>query len=321
MAALAEESSSIQSLRDALKTSAKRNIKEIPAEEWLQQCDAIDESQLQRYLTARDSNIQEAATLGLRAEEWRWKWKPTTITPDDISTSLPSGCWRFAGFSKDKRPIVLIDAGLWRPGDYSLEEYIRYVSWFIEGQIIRMEGDVTKHIVIFDMGGFSLWHNDLRKVHQLVTITQTCYPERLSLAALVNVPTLFLGVWAVIKPWLDPETLAKVHLFGGSESQKEAAKVLLTEIIDSDTLLEQYGGTTATNFPRPTAKPEKGDDYPGGSGTMEEAVGALAGAGGGGEGGGGGDEAAELEKQKQEAAEIEGEEPASSRSRAASSTM
>ena len=40
--------------------------------------------------------------------------------------------------------------------------------------------------MIFDMGGFSIFRNDLRMIHQLVIINQACYPERLSLAALVK---------------------------------------------------------------------------------------------------------------------------------------
>ena len=100
------DASLLQALREGLKTAPARK-KEIPEEEWRTQCDAIDDSQLHRYLKARDFNVKAATALALKAEEWSWKWKPTTITPDDISISLPSGCGRFAGFSKDNRPILL----------------------------------------------------------------------------------------------------------------------------------------------------------------------------------------------------------------------
>ena len=100
------DASLLQSLREGLKAAPARK-KEIPEEEWLTQCDAIDVSQLHRYLNARDFNVKTATALALKAEEWRWRWKPTTITPDDISISLPSGSCRFAGFSKDGRPIML----------------------------------------------------------------------------------------------------------------------------------------------------------------------------------------------------------------------
>ena len=30
----------------------------------------------------------------------------------------PSGCWRYAGYTKKREPIILIQASLWRPSEY-----------------------------------------------------------------------------------------------------------------------------------------------------------------------------------------------------------
>ena len=42
-------------------------------------------------------------------------------------TLCVQGCWRFAGWAHDGRPIMLIRADLWKPSEYSVEEYNKYV--------------------------------------------------------------------------------------------------------------------------------------------------------------------------------------------------
>ena len=96
-------------------------------------------------------------------------------------------------------PIILVQAKLWKPSEYyGLDEYIRYVAWFLEHNIWRMavteegaETDVERHFVIFgqnlkktshdlmsstscfvDLAGFSVMNNDMRCIQQLVNINQ-----------------------------------------------------------------------------------------------------------------------------------------------------
>ncbi len=57
----------------------------------------------------------------------RQRIQPDKIQPADISTPLAQGCWRFAGWARDGRAIVLIRAALWKPSAYSLEDYQKYV--------------------------------------------------------------------------------------------------------------------------------------------------------------------------------------------------
>ena len=133
----------------------------------------------------------------------------------------------------------------------------------MESQIIRAEeGGHEKGVVIFDMSGFSIFRNDLRMIQQLVNINQNMYPERLSLAVLVGVPSAFMAVWTIIRPWLDADTAKKVHLFGMSPQQVAAGKELLRGIIDETALQQKYGGTRIDEYSIPTAKPIKGNDYP-----------------------------------------------------------
>lgn len=53
---------------------------------------------------------------------------------------------------------------------------------------------------------------------------------------IINAPTLFTGVWAIIKPWLDKRTIAKIKILGSNYKSE------LLKIIDEDKLPDFLGG-------------------------------------------------------------------------------
>ena len=66
----------------------------------------------------RGARGRKAANLGLGGVLGRSR----PIAPDDCPRALPSGLFRHAGVAKDGRPILLVNAALWRPSEYSVEE-------------------------------------------------------------------------------------------------------------------------------------------------------------------------------------------------------
>jgi hypothetical protein len=67
-------------------------------------------------------------------------------------------------------------------------------------------------------------------------ISQNHYPERLGKLYIINAPWGFSGVFAVVKRFLDPVTVAKIHVLGGSY-QKE----LLSQVPEEN-LPSEFGG-------------------------------------------------------------------------------
>lgn len=74
-------------------------------------------------------------------------------------------------------------------------------------------------------------------VAQASTISQNYYPERLGKLYLINAPWGFSTVFGVIKNWLDPVTVDKIHVLG-SGYQKE-----LLEQVPAENLPKRFGGT------------------------------------------------------------------------------
>lgn len=74
-------------------------------------------------------------------------------------------------------------------------------------------------------------------VKQASAISQNYYPERLGKLYLINAPWGFSSVFSVVKSFLDPVTVNKIHVLGANY-QKE-----LLEQVPEENLPVQFGGT------------------------------------------------------------------------------
>eukprot|EP00438_Fugacium_kawagutii_P031218 Skav220813 [mRNA] locus=scaffold150:525464:526495:+ [translate_table: standard] len=105
----------------------------------------------------------------------------------------------------------------------------------------RLGKPVTQQVVIMDVKGLSYWPDPkaISCFRDYLLIVQRYYPETLGALFFLNAPTVFLGIWRLIKNWIDPVTASKMHLLG-SDYQRE-----LLEHIHPDQLPVEYGGTNS----------------------------------------------------------------------------
>jgi hypothetical protein len=73
-------------------------------------------------------------------------------------------------------------------------------------------------------------------LQQVSAISQNYYPERLGKMYIINAPWGFAGIFSIVKKFLDPVTVAKIHVLG-SGYEKE-----LTAQVPVENLPKQYGG-------------------------------------------------------------------------------
>ena len=118
---------------------------------------ASDED-LVRLLAAREQNVEAAAELLEAIARFRAIVRPSQLTPAAMPAALPSGTWTLAGHTRAGWPIVVVRSAFWIPADYTgVEEYIRYVAYFMEVQArARMGAGVSRHMIIFDLGTYDL---------------------------------------------------------------------------------------------------------------------------------------------------------------------
>jgi hypothetical protein len=74
-------------------------------------------------------------------------------------------------------------------------------------------------------------------VRQASAISQDHYPERLGKLYLINAPWGFSGVWSVVRGFLDPVTVDKIHILGYNYQSELLAQV------PKENLPIEFGGT------------------------------------------------------------------------------
>ena len=213
------------------------------------------DADLERLLDAREQRVDAAADLLEEIARFRAIVRPADIVPAAMPAAMPSGTWTFAGHTTAGWPILVVRCVHWNPAVYSgIDEYIRYVAYFMEVQArARMGAGVSRHMIIFDMAQYStaqMTPMAFRCAKQLISIVSQQYPERLGVCVSVNCSLLFQTFWAMCSPFVDPKTKKKLCFVSGSDSAHDPASrarvhSVLSRFIADDALEECYGGTHA----------------------------------------------------------------------------
>lgn len=100
--------------------------------------------------------------------------------------------------------------------------------------------------LMFDLTGFTLKNADNAPIKFLATMFEAHYPESLGCIIVHNAPWIFSTVWNVIKNWLDPVVLSKIHFTKGYDD--------LRHIIDPEHIPTYLGGKDEVDnaYPEPS---------------------------------------------------------------------
>ena len=99
---------------------------------------------------------------------------------------------------------------------------------------------VAEKIVVVDLKGLpsALFGSDGIQFLKSAAKNLVCFPEILNRMYMLNVPTTFSIIWAVLKAFMEPRTIRKVGFF----SRLTKAKEDMVKFIDSDEIIADYGG-------------------------------------------------------------------------------
>ncbi|KAJ1740641.1 hypothetical protein LPJ79_003192 [Coemansia sp. RSA 1821] len=179
------------------------------------------------YHSVADANL----TAGMRVSDMQLK----------LNKVFGGGCWHKR--DKDGHPVYIERAGRYLIKDIpkmstmnGLFEFHFMMQEFLNRTIFpecsEMAGcEISKQVVIFDMAGISIgmlshWPA-LNMLREMLSKDQLYYPECMHLTYIVNAPSMFVTAWKLIRSWLDPRVISKIHILG-----KDHADVLLKQIPD-----------------------------------------------------------------------------------------
>ncbi|KAL8825868.1 MAG: hypothetical protein Q9191_004154 [Dirinaria sp. TL-2023a] len=191
---------------------------------------------LLRFLRARKWDVQNALIMMVATLHWRLqemhvdddimskgeggaleetKSSNASLRKDgeDFLVQARMGKSYIHGTDKEGRPMCFVRVRLHRKGEQSEPSLERYTVFVIETARLMLAPPVDTAVIVFDMTGFSMANMDYTPVKFIIKVFEANYPESLGVVLVHNSPWIFheVGIWNIIKGWLDPVVASKVH--------------------------------------------------------------------------------------------------------------
>ncbi|KAM3422265.1 hypothetical protein BST61_g2626 [Cercospora zeina] len=217
----------------------------------------LDTLTLLRFLRARKFDVQLTKEMFIKSEKWRQTFGGgvdnlvRTFEYKEKEELLAYYPQYYHKTDKDGRPVYIekygnIDLEAMRKittDDRMLENLVVEYEKVADPRLpacSRKAGQLLETcctIMDFKNVGLMKMNQVYGYVQRASAISQDYYPERLGKLYLINTPWGFSGVFNVVKRFLDPVTVAKIHVLG-SGYQKE----LLAQV-PAENLPKEFGGT------------------------------------------------------------------------------
>eukprot|EP00004_Rigifila_ramosa_P000016 TRINITY_DN10031_c0_g1_i1.p1 TRINITY_DN10031_c0_g1~~TRINITY_DN10031_c0_g1_i1.p1 ORF type:complete len:375 (+),score=85.21 TRINITY_DN10031_c0_g1_i1:3-1127(+) len=213
-------------------------------------------AELLRFLRARQFNLANASQMYAASLVWRAEVGADRILdqPDPLERLfhevIPHG---YHKYDKRGRPVYFEKTGMINitemTSKFTSQQLITRHIHFLESMVQLMKSSpatkrgehVEQMVMIQDLAGLSLSltsHVSVVNVFRTTTsIDQNYYPERMGKMIMIRAPQTFAAIWSWISTLLDPVTKEKIVILGNDYQSA------LLELIDADSLPEEYGGT------------------------------------------------------------------------------
>ncbi|KAK4642478.1 cytosolic factor, phosphatidylinositol/phosphatidylcholine transfer protein [Podospora bellae-mahoneyi] len=215
----------------------------------------LDTLTLLRFLRARKFDVNLSKQMFIECEKWRQETNLDDVVPnwdypekEEVFKYYPQ---YYHKTDKDGRPVYIEQLGnIDLTAMYKITTAERMLTNLaVEYERVadpRLPACSRKSGVLLETCctvmdlkgvGISKAPQVFNYVKQASVLSQNYYPERLGRLYLINAPWGFSTVWGVVKAWLDPVTVQKIHVLG-SGYQKE----LLAQV-PAENLPKQFGGS------------------------------------------------------------------------------
>uniref|UniRef100_A0ACD5ZZZ2 Uncharacterized protein n=1 Tax=Avena sativa TaxID=4498 RepID=A0ACD5ZZZ2_AVESA len=171
--------------------------------------------------------------------KWRAASRPEDIRWPVVSVEAETGKMYRADFTdREGKTVVLM-----RPANQntsSHERQVQYLVYTLENVVLNMSQEQEKMVWLLDFTGWTLAHaSPIKTSRECMGIVQNHYPERLSVAFLLNAPKVFEATFKVAKVFLDQKTIQKLNFV--YKENEESMKTLYKHI-DPEVLPVDFGG-------------------------------------------------------------------------------
>mmetsp|Transcript_5269 Transcript_5269/g.9666 ORF Transcript_5269/g.9666 Transcript_5269/m.9666 type:complete len:241 (-) Transcript_5269:36-758(-) len=207
----------------------------------------IETDALLRFLRAREHNAYHALEMWIKWKDWRIEYNVENITEHSVMPLIQSGKAFWHGYDRQSRPCLVIRVRYHVPGQFSVEQTMRYAVFLLEQGTAESDRVGSKQIcVIHDRGQMTKKNKD----DELMTIGRTLssmlqdfYAERLGALYVLHVNWFYWLMFQMMKPLLSKKTRNKIHIMNKPRE--------LQQYFDPAQLLAEHEGTSLYSHPYP----------------------------------------------------------------------
>lgn len=208
----------------------------------------VTNSCLDRFLRARNDNIERAGRMLQGTLKWRHSYRPDTLLErqgDLLKKESETGkMYVLPKADVHKRATVVMRPGLENSQD-TTGKIANLVYTLERAATVAEQSGGERFVVIVDYARGTISSSTMPSLSvskETTNILQNHYPERLACMVLVSAPRLFHAVFKVLKPLIDVKTREKIHFVEKSED------VVTVDGIDIETVPKEYGGNYDYEF-------------------------------------------------------------------------
>lgn len=213
---------------------------------------------LQRFLIARNYDIDAAAKLMATALEWRTKRKPQLMDQKEgwnayFSRESETGKIYCPGPDRWGRSVLIFDNTV--QNTPHVDDHMNFLAWNLEFAIKQMPPTVDKYCVFMHLENFSFFNiPPFASTRETLLMLCNTFPERLGHCIAYRPPYVFKAFYESVKPFLDPKTASKVVFIYGDVSDGSANDTTLRTIIGDN-------WKVLTGAEQPVLKPNTSPGY------------------------------------------------------------
>uniref|UniRef100_A0A7S2RJ71 CRAL-TRIO domain-containing protein n=1 Tax=Mucochytrium quahogii TaxID=96639 RepID=A0A7S2RJ71_9STRA len=202
-----------------------------------------NDSQLRRYIRARDGDVNAAFEQAKKVLHWRKDHKVGEIVQRNSEFVAQDRWGSVYWHGKDiyGRPILVVRGCRHDPSLFGTETTLRFLIWKLEKQLEQSEVDDI--VVILDCINMTRHNLDTKMFRIVIPVLLNYYPERLGACLVYPTSQIMWLLWKMVSKTLDDKTEKK---FVFIREQKRDNKFL--RLIREDQLQERFGGKCNQEF-------------------------------------------------------------------------
>eukprot|EP00442_Polarella_glacialis_P005525 CAMPEP_0115087702 /NCGR_PEP_ID=MMETSP0227-20121206/23485_1 /TAXON_ID=89957 /ORGANISM="Polarella glacialis, Strain CCMP 1383" /LENGTH=302 /DNA_ID=CAMNT_0002477695 /DNA_START=104 /DNA_END=1015 /DNA_ORIENTATION=+ len=204
------------------------------------------DSTLQRYMQARQWNLEKAHTMAVATMTWRAQMKPQQIEPQGLRAQV-NGKVYVPGCDAWGRPVIIFDSSKEEFSE-GTEGQMRHLTYNMERAVHMLPRGVHRLVVFIKLGDFGLsTAPSTRATLETINIVCNHYPERLGHCVIFQPPMLFTALWNLACTVIDEVTKNKVVFVRGDTSEGSDNDKTLRSIVGPHwkTLIDEETGFNA----------------------------------------------------------------------------